>query len=88
MVVSDLDGTNTAGTAFGVVASGLLVTNKHVVQTESGQPARRIAIIFANTKGWVPAHIVRVSADDDLALIQVDRPGSYPVVSGVSRAGA
>ena len=88
MVVSDLDGTNTAGTAFGVGTSGLLVTNKHVVHTESGQPARRIAIIFANTKGWMPAHIVRVSADDDLALIQVDRPGSYPVVSGVSRAGA
>ncbi|MEO8620809.1 MAG: FHA domain-containing protein [bacterium] len=88
MVVSDLDGTNTAGTAFGVTASGMLVTNKHVVHTEAGQPARRIAVILANTKGWVPAHIVRVSADDDLALIQLDRPGTIPIVAGVSRDGA
>ena len=88
MIVSDLEGINIAGTAFGVGASGLLVTNKHVVHTESGQPAKKIAVIFANTKGWIPAHIVRVSADDDLALIQIDRPGTYPVVSGVSREGA
>ena len=88
MVVSDLDGTNTAGTAFGVLPSGLLVTNKHVVHTESGEPARRIVVLFANTKGWQPAHIIRVSADDDLALIQLDKPGTYPVVAGVSREGA
>ena len=88
MVVSDLDGANTAGTAFGVLTSGLLVTNKHVVIAEGGQPARRIAVAFANTKGWQPAHLVRVSPDDDLALIQLDRPGTYPIVAGVSRDGA
>ena len=87
MVVSDLDGTPTAGTAFGITSGGMLVTNKHVVRSESGQAARKVAVIFANTKGWAPAHIVRVSDDDDLALIQMDKPGTYPVVAGVSRDG-
>ena len=88
MVVSDLDGKNLAGTAFSISAAGLMVTNRHVVHTESGAPARRVAVLFANTKGWMPAHIVRVSDTDDLALIQVDVPGIRPVVSGVSRTGS
>jgi S1-C subfamily serine protease len=88
MVASDLDGTYIAGTAFGVTAGGLLVTNRHVVRTAGGQPPRRIRVIFANTTDWLPAHLVRTAADDDLALIQIDTPGEYPVVAGVSRAGA
>ncbi|MES2177008.1 MAG: trypsin-like peptidase domain-containing protein [Gemmatimonadota bacterium] len=87
MVVSDLDGVPTAGTAFCISASGLLVTNKHVVRTEAGQPARRIAVLFANKQGWTPAKIVRVSDTDDLALIQIDGTTPRPVVSGVSREG-
>jgi S1-C subfamily serine protease len=86
MIVADLDGVNTAGTAFGISPSGLLVTNKHVVRTDAG-PAKRIGVIYANTNEWIPAHIVRESDTDDLALLQVDVPGRRPVVAGVSRTG-
>ena len=85
-VVSDLDGVNTAGTSFGITSAGLMVTNKHVVRSEAGQPPKRLAVMYANTSAWIPAHVVRVSANDDLALIQIDRPGTYPVVAGVSRS--
>ena len=88
MIASDLDGTFVAGTAFGVSRSGLLVTNRHVVRTESGQPPRRVRVIFGNTTDWIPAHVVRTSETDDLALLQLDVAGSYPVVAGISRDGA
>ncbi len=88
MIASDLDGVFMAGTAFGVTPQGLLVTNKHVVRTEGGQPAARVRVIFANTSAWLPAHVVRMSDTDDLALLQLDVPGDYPVVAGVSRTGA
>ncbi len=88
MIASDLDGTFVAGTAFGVSRSGLLVTNRHVVRTESGQPARRVRVIFGNTTEWIPAHVVRMSETDDLALLQLDVAGRYPVVAGISRDGA
>ena len=90
MVASDFDGKFIAGTAFGITSNGLLVTNRHVVRDEAGKAAGRVVVIFANTKKWMPAHIVRVAEgeDDDLALLQLDGAGSYPVVSGVSRAGA
>ena len=90
MVASDFDGKFIAGTAFGVSASGLLVTNRHVVRDEAGKAAGRVVVIYANTRKWLPAHIVRVAegSDDDLALIQLDGAGSFPVVAGVSRTGA
>jgi S1-C subfamily serine protease len=88
MIVSELDGTSIAGTAFSVNASGAMVTNRHVVRSEAGHPPSRIAVLFANTKGWLPAHVVRLSTSDDLALIQLDGAGVRPVVNGVSRLGA
>ncbi|CAN5812653.1 hypothetical protein BH11GEM2_BH11GEM2_05030 [soil metagenome] len=88
MVASDFDGNFIAGTAFGVSPSGMLVTNRHVVKGETGIPAGRVMVIYANTKTWLPAHIVRTSDTDDLALLQVEIPGTYPIVSGVSRTGA
>ena len=88
MIVSELDGTPIAGTAFSVNASGAMVTNRHVVRSEAGHPPARIAVLFANTTSWMPAHVVRVSTTDDLALIQLDVPGARPVVNGVSRLGA
>jgi uncharacterized membrane protein len=89
LIASDLDGTFLAGTAFGVSPRGLLVTNRHVVRAESGDgvPARRVRVLYANTENWLPAHVVRISENDDLALLQVDTEGSFPVVAGVSREG-
>jgi S1-C subfamily serine protease len=88
MIASDLDGTYMAGTAFCVSPKGLLVTNRHVVRTDSGAPARRVRVLFANTRDWLPAHVVRMSDTDDLALVQLDVEGAYPVVAGISRTGA
>ncbi|MEO6529065.1 MAG: FHA domain-containing protein [Gemmatimonadaceae bacterium] len=88
LVASDLDGTFVAGTAFSISSSGELVTNRHVVRTEAGRPPRRIRVLFANTTDWLPARLVRTSDDDDLALLQVEGGGPYPVVAGVSRAGS
>jgi S1-C subfamily serine protease len=85
LIASDLDGTFIAGTAFGVSANGLLVTNRHVVRTQSGAPARRLRVLYANTTDWLPAHVVRSSDADDLALIQLDSVTAHPVVAGVSR---
>ena len=87
MLASDFDGKFLAGTAFGISAGGLMITNKHVVTTEAGASPQRLMVIFANTNKWLKARIVRVSDEDDLALLQVEAAGSYPVVAGVSRAG-
>ena len=88
MVASDFDGQFIAGTAFGITANGMLITNRHVVKGENGTVARRVAVIFANTTQWLPVKIVRVSESEDLALLQIEQAGTYPMVSGVSRAGS
>jgi len=88
MLASDFDGKFLAGTAFGVTPSGLLITNRHVVRTEAGLPAQRMMGIYANTNKWLRARIVGVSDTEDLALIQVEDAGKYPVVAGISRDGA
>lgn len=87
MIASDLDGTFVAATAFSISADGLLVTNRHVMRAPSGRPPRRIRVLFANTTEWRPAHLVRTSDGDDLALLQMDEGAPFPVVAGVSRAG-
>src|SRR6185436_12884627 len=52
--------------------------------------ATAIRLKFANTRQWLRATVVRVSADSavDLALLQVATPGRYPSVVGVSEDGA
>lgn len=85
-IATELDGKAYGGTAFGVGANGLLVTNRHNVRSDSGHAATRIAVKFANTSAYLPAHVVRESPSDDIALLKMDRPGDYPVVAGVSAA--
>lgn len=72
-------------TGFAVAASGLVVTNRHVVDN-GRQKARKILVKFADTPTWHSAHFVRAPADAnvDLALIQIDDAGTYPVVKGVA----
>jgi S1-C subfamily serine protease len=87
MVVSDLDGTFVAGTAFAVASNGLMVTNRHILRTKEGKPPRRVSVLFANTTEWKEAQLVRLSDDADLGMIQVGGATAVPVVAGVSRAG-
>lgn len=72
-------------TGFCVTASGLIITSRHVVADKTGR-ARRIGAKFADTREWHTAHLVKLSADPtaDLALIQIDDRGTYPVVRSVA----
>jgi S1-C subfamily serine protease len=75
-----------SGTGFNILPSGLIVTNKHVVQLRTGARARRVAVIFEGTTGeWRTASIEYVSETDELALLRIDRPGNYPTVGGIAR---
>ncbi len=79
-------GKKVSGSGFNVLPSGLVVTNKHVVQDETGGAAVRIAVEFDKTKAaWMPGHVIKVSDTDDLAWIKLDREGPFPTVAGVSR---
>lgn len=77
------DGKAFSGSGFSISPSGEIVTNRHLVRHGGGAPAR-IAVIFSNTKDWLPAHVVKVSSGADLALLQMDRDGPYPAVQGIA----
>lgn len=88
-LVTELDGKPYGGTAFGVTRGGLLVTNRHNVRSPlTGRAPTRLGVKYANTDVLLHAHVVALDADStvDLALIQVDEPGAYPVVAGVARS--
>ncbi len=75
-----------SGSGFNVSPSGLVVTNRHVVQDAQGRPAKRVKVIFNDTHGaWKAAHVIKVSATDELAFIKIDDAGTYPVVLGVAK---
>jgi S1-C subfamily serine protease len=80
------DGKASSGTGFNVLPSGLVVTNRHVVQRPDGTRATRVAVAFDGTQGaWLSATIEYVSAEDELALLRLVRPGPWPVVNGIAR---
>jgi S1-C subfamily serine protease len=88
LLVTELDGELLGGTAFGITTDGLLVTNRHNVRsTRTGAPTTKLQVQYANTSTWLPARVVRLADAPDIALIQVERPGRYPVVSGISSRG-
>lgn len=87
ILIAEVGGKPAAGTGFSITPEGLLITNRHNVRNAGGQLPSRIAVKFTDTRDWLPAHVVSVSDSEDLALIQVDRPGPFPVVEGVSSSG-
>src|SRR5688500_11815885 len=68
------------GTGFGVTTGGLIVTNKHLVQDDNGQTAQKLGVTFSNTDKVLRAHLVKVVEGADLALLQVDDPGTFKAV--------
>ena len=76
-----------SGSGFAVSSRGEIVTNKHLVQHGDAMPMR-IAVIFSDTKAWLPAHVVRVSATADLAILQVDAPGPFPSIASLAAGAA
>jgi S1-C subfamily serine protease len=69
------------GTGFAVSAAGLVVTNRHLVRGDDGAQAQRMLLIFSDTKRWVPAHVVKISSNADLAFLQIDEVGTYPAIA-------
>jgi len=74
------DGQLFSGSGVGMTAAGAIMTNRHLVRGGDGAAPRRIAVAYADTKEWLPAHIDRVAGDGDLAVLQVDRDGPFPFV--------
>jgi S1-C subfamily serine protease len=71
------------GTAFAVSASGVMITNRHVVAGPDGtKHARRIGVKFADSNQNFPAHVLAISPtkDVDIAVVQVDVAGGNPAV--------
>ena len=86
IVVEKDDGAIEGGSAFGITREGLLITNRHVVVDKNGTKAKKVGVIFNDTRDWLPASIVKLSDGSDLALLQVDREGPFPTVAGVARS--
>jgi S1-C subfamily serine protease len=86
IVVEKEGGAIEGGSAFGITRDGLLITNRHVVLNKDGSKAKKIGVIYNDTRDWLPASIVKWSDGSDLALLQVDREGPFPAVSGISRS--
>jgi S1-C subfamily serine protease len=91
ILISQIEGRNSAGTGFAIAKDGLIVTNRHNVQLVPGGPlASQIAVKFTNTRDWIRATVVKVSEDPDvdLALIRIvpeyQARGPFPVVEGIS----
>lgn len=81
----DFDGQTFVGTGFNVAPEGRVLTNKHVVAGERfDRRASRIAVQFAGSTEVLRAHVVAVSPTSDIALIQVDETGPFPVVAGLA----
>jgi S1-C subfamily serine protease len=74
------------GSAFGVTKDGLLITNRHVILDKNGVKAKKVGVIFNDTRDWLPASIVKWSDGSDLALLQIDREGPFPTVNGITRS--
>lgn len=78
------DGTLYSGSGVGVSETGRIVTNRHLVRGSDGATPRRIAVIYADTREWLPAHLERIAEDGDLALLRTDRQGAYPFVGRIT----
>jgi S1-C subfamily serine protease len=71
-----------SGTGFVVAEGGYILTNKHVVDGRG-----RVAVRIAGVKDPVPAKSVKLHAQLDVALVQIDMPESYkPQAVGLNTA--
>ncbi len=85
IAVQEASGELMSGSGFNVSPSGLIVTNRHVVQDAQGRAALRVKVEFDGKNAWKVAHVVKVSATDELAWLKIDDPGTYPTVLGVAK---
>lgn len=87
-VYVEVGGATVTGTAFGVVDSGIVMTNQHVVAPENGSRPSRLGVQFSDSRQVWPAHLIAVSEEADLALLQIERlVGTIPTVRGFNERG-
>lgn len=68
-------GKNGSGTGFLVHASGIFVTNRHVVErAPAGKPVTLVLDSGEATQRRVNARVILLSEDEDLALLKTDEP--------------
>jgi S1-C subfamily serine protease len=86
LIHSDLGAVRIEATGFGVTPGGGVITNRHVVIDSLGNHTKRVVVKFADTDTWHVARIVRSfpAGGADLALLQIEDAGVYPVVKGVA----
>ncbi len=63
---SDVGAARTRGTGIAIDAGGLILTNEHVVHA-----AQTVEVRIAG-RGWIPARVLQVDPQSDLAVIRVD----------------
>jgi S1-C subfamily serine protease len=85
LVVEMPDSSRASGTGFNLLPSGLIATNRHVVQAADGTRAQRVAVAFDGTRGrWLEATVEYVSETDEIAFLRIRRPGPFPVIAGIA----
>jgi S1-C subfamily serine protease len=86
LIHSDIGGSRIEATGFGVTVKGGVITNRHVVIDSAGNHAKRVVVKYADTDTWHTARIVRSFpvSGADLALLQIEDTGVFPVVKGVA----
>ena len=72
-----------SGTGFGISASGLLLTNRHVVLDSAGVQALRIGVQFSGSVEVLRARVAKLASDVDIALLQITDTGTFPAVPGL-----
>ena len=66
-----------SGTAFSVGADGTMITAGHlVVGPDGSDPPMRIAVQFSGTYRVLPAELIAVAPEDDLAILRVPGIGA------------
>ncbi len=91
LITTFVDGKGFEATGFCVSPTGQLISSRHAVANGTTR-ASRIVVRFADAAQSYPAHLVKVSdAKDsqgnpiDLALLQIDSPGPFPIISATVR---
>jgi len=83
VVIARLGSKTGSGSGFAITEDGYIVTNKHCVSSK-GLKASRVTVNHPDWKQEVPAKIVRIADDRDLALLKIDKKFRRPVKIGNS----
>lgn len=84
IAVEMADGALFSGSGVSVSADGVILTNRHLVRGSTGANPQRIAVIYADSREWLPAHVERIAADADLAVLRLEHKGPFPFIDRIA----